>query len=99
MNKQQFYKIYIPALREALEHDDKNYSFCVYSPDFYIASEIGLEMENYIEDELADDKFIELVDYYFDAKSHYANEINGVGLDLIKKKIIQGMEKLSLIYK
>ncbi|WPV66704.1 hypothetical protein [Chitinophaga sp. LS1] len=93
-----FYSIYLPALTRALNEDDKNYGFFVNSPESFIDKDIELEIESFIDNELANDIFINMVDEYFDAKSHYFKEMNGVDIDIVKNQIIEGISKLKRIY-
>lgn len=98
MDIRQFYSIYLPVLTRALQEDDKNYGFSVSSPESYLDEDKVSEIELFIDNELANNEFINMVDEYFDAKSHYFKKMNGVDVDTIKDQIIEGIGKLKLIY-
>lgn len=94
MNKLDFYREYLPALLKALDEDSTNYGFRVNSPEFYMDKSKVKEIELFMKAELSNDKFIELVENYFDAKSHYADTINGVPLDFLKSQILEEVKRL-----
>ncbi|GAA4276489.1 hypothetical protein [Aquimarina mytili] len=85
MTKQEFYSLYIPALEKALDTDHINIGFKVKGPEDYIDTKLQVEIENYLEEH--EDVFLEKVAYYFDAKSHNFPSIEGVEIEVYKKKI------------
>ncbi|RAJ75619.1 hypothetical protein CLV59_109233 [Chitinophaga dinghuensis] len=98
MDNETFYRIYLPALKEALAQDSINHGFFVYPPEYFIDKSVEGEIESFIENELAEDKLIQLVDEYFDAKSHYATEVRGVPIQIIKGRIINEMNVVGKYY-
>jgi hypothetical protein len=98
MDIRQFYSIYLPALNKALQEDYKNYGFCVYSPEYYVGEDKLVEIESFIDNELANNKFVNMVDEYFDAKSHNFKKMDGVDLDTIKDEIVKRMGELQRMY-
>jgi len=90
MDKKEFYKYYLPALNKALASDErKNEDFFVKGPEFYIqVSEDKLkEIDIYLGQTAGKDKFLDNVAYYFDAKSHGFDEINGVNIKKYKENL------------
>ena len=96
----KFYEKYIPALEKALENDNINDGFYVKDPMSYIEiPENELKVFDVFLDEIAGTNiFLDKVGYYFDAKSHYFKEIEGVEINEYKKGIIKEIELIKNIY-
>lgn len=90
MEQIEFYKYYIPALIKALECENNWEQFNIKSPDFYlnVSEEKQREIEIYLDKIAGQDAFLDNVAYYFDAKSHGYNNINGIKIDAFRKKLI-----------
>lgn len=89
MTQKEFYKYFIPALIKALKSDPINHEFNVHGPEFFLdlpQSKIR-EIEIYLDEKAGKDDFLDSVAYYFDAKSHGFDEINGMKIELFKKKL------------
>lgn len=98
MNKREFFHIYLEALEEALENDHHNYGYLVWSPDFYMEPETVQQIEAFIEKELADDDFINFVEYYFDAKSHNFPDVGKVNIEDARRYIIEEIARIRAEY-
>ncbi|RAJ06486.1 hypothetical protein LX64_01613 [Chitinophaga skermanii] len=96
MNKTEFYKIYLPALRKALEEDHINLGFCVRSPEYFIVENVLPGIVRLIDTEWSDDAFIIEVDEYFDAVSHYAEDYKGIPIYMAKENIIRQMQQIAV---
>jgi len=94
MDRVNFYKIYLPALQKALDNDNSNHGFFVYPPEYYIDKMVEREVEYCMDVELGTDVFIQQVEEYFDAKSHYALDVRGVPIQLVKEKILNEMHTI-----
>ena len=79
MDDVEFYKNYLPALKKALSNEDNCEQFNVKGPEFYLdlSDEKIIELENYLDQTIGKNQFLDNVAYYFDAKSHGFNEIDG----------------------
>ena len=98
MENRNFYKTYIPALEKALLNDNINDGFNVWGPDFYLGDDLE-EVESYIERRNGDYvDFIDMVGYYFDAKSHNFPNIQGINIDIYKDNIIHIISDIKLQY-
>jgi hypothetical protein len=99
MDKQALVNSFLMALEEALANDHINHGFLVKSPDWYLDAEVSNKIESYYDSEenRAFNKFFDLVEYYFDAKSHNFPELNGVSLDLVKEMIIKQSKEFSAV--
>jgi len=89
MNKQEFYKYYIPALIKALEFDNVCDGFYTKGPEQYIIlpDDKMKEIDMYLDKSSGKDSFLDKVAYYFDAKSHNFNKINGVLIEDYKRSL------------
>ncbi|MDW9382600.1 hypothetical protein [Chryseobacterium sp. JV558] len=92
MKKEEFYKIYIPALEKAFQNDSINLGFYVKSPEDYIDDEVLCQIDQYLEEN--EDIFLENIAYYFDAKSHNFSSVQGIKIDLYKTVLIDEMVKI-----
>ncbi len=95
-----FYKKYIPALEIALSNDDLNTGYNVYDPSFYLdlSFEEQMEFDLFVDKLSGKNVFLDMVSYYFDAKSHNFPNIQGVDLNEYKRDIIERMNDLKLLY-
>lgn len=89
MNQFELYKYYIPALMKALSNEDGWDQFSVKGPEHYLdaSDEKQREIEIYLDQLAGQDKFLDNVAYYFDAKSHNFKEIDGVKIEVFKKNL------------
>ncbi|RNL68612.1 hypothetical protein ED312_23120 [Sinomicrobium pectinilyticum] len=89
MDQKEFYKYYLPALAKALESDNNVSDFYIKGPEAFIeASEHKLrEIEICLDTASGSNEFLDSVAYYFDAKSHGFNEIDGEKLCAYKERI------------
>ena len=97
MDQKEFYKYYIPGLIKALEMEDIHGEFYVRGPEMFleISASKKKEIDIYLDYISGKDDFLDNVAYYFDAKSHRFNEINGIKIEIFKKNL----EKEILNYK
>lgn len=89
MSQLDFYRYYIPALIKALTNENSWEQFNVKGPEHYlnISDEKQNEIEIYLDQIAGQDKFLDDVAYYFDAKSHGFNEIDGVKIEDYRKNL------------
>lgn len=89
MNKLEFYTYYIPALTNALVNENSWEQFNVKGPEYYInvSDEKQKEIDVYLDQLAGQDKFMDEVAYYFDAKSHGFNKIDGVKIEDYRKRL------------
>ena len=89
MNTKDFFSYYIPALVQALQHDNVNSGFYIKTPEHFIneSERIKSEIDIYLDKNAGKDEFLDRVGYYFDAKSHGFEEIVGISLNDYKKII------------
>lgn len=89
MNQLEFYEYYIPALIKALVNENTGEQFNVKGPEHYlnVSVEKQKEIEIYLDKVAGQDKFLDNVAYYFDAKSHGFNEIDGVKIEDYRKNL------------
>lgn len=92
MDFTEFYSIYIPALEEALMNDNKNYGFYVKSPEDFLDIEDVKKVEDFLTNN--EDSFLEMVAYYFDAKSHYFSSIQGIEIQDYKRIVTNKIEEI-----
>lgn len=92
LQRADFYKLYIPALEQALKNDSVNTGFYVKPPEDYLDIELAKQVAEYLEEK--EDAFTEKVAYYFDAKSHYFPSIQNIHIDDYKEDLIKGMFKI-----
>lgn len=84
MNKEVFYKIYLPALRKALEKDN---GITIPDPERYIEDkELRQQISIYI-DRVTDDEFVDKVGYYLDARIHNFPDVGNVSIIDCKEEI------------
>lgn len=86
-SKQKILEYYLTALEEALKNDDHNKGFHVDGPDKFVEKEYTQDVDELLEEEGKYRRFFDLVGIYFDAKSHYATEINGKNIESVKNEI------------
>ncbi len=95
MNRAEFYKVYIPALKKALANDEVNLGYYVLGPEDYIKDEnIASEVSDFIDKDEENAHYYELIEYYFDAKSHNFPNLNGESLNKVKSKILNFIKSL-----
>ncbi len=89
MNKSDFYKLYIPALIKALLNEDNWEQFNVRSPEHFLnlPEQKIIEVEKYLDKVAGKNKFLDSVAYYFDAKSHGFDKINGVKIEIFRNNL------------
>lgn len=92
MKKENFYKIYLPALEKAFQNDTINFGFYVKSPEDYLDDELADKIEQYLEEHK--DEFPEKVAYYFDAKSHNFPFVQGLSIDCYKADLMAEISKI-----
>ena len=88
IEKEVFWLIYKPALRQALSEDKNNFGFYVKGPDEFIPIDLIPDIEIYIERDKENESFFNLVEYYFDALSHGFTTIDGIMINEIKHKLL-----------
>ena len=100
MNQLVFYKLYIPALIKALLNENNWEQFNVKGPEHFldVSDQKQKEIEIYLDQVAGQDKFLDDVAYYFDAKSHGFDEINGIKIDIFKGKLENEILKHKKIY-
>lgn len=89
MNKTEFYSYFIPALEKALVSEGNWEQFNVKGPAFFldVSDSIGNEIEAFIDCAAGADRFLDNVAYYFDAKSHGFDEIDGVKIAVFRSSL------------
>ena len=89
MNPSEFYELYIPALIKALLDENNWEQFNVKGPEYFldVSNQKQKEIEIYLDHIAGQDKFLDNVAYYFDAKSHGFNEIDGVKMEEFRKNL------------
>ncbi|WP_282044302.1 hypothetical protein [Winogradskyella flava] len=91
MDRNEFFQYYLSALKEALSNDSKNYGYLVKSYDWYIQDPTVLrKMENFKNDNYK--KFHDIFNMeesYFDAKSHYAEEVLGIPINKYRNDLLE----------
>lgn len=98
MNSITFLKVYLPAVELALASDNHNDGFFVKGPEHYIEPRYWNEVDEFIESNNDYQEFIDMVGVYFDAKSHYAAEIEGESVEAYKDKLLQRLNTLRREY-
>lgn len=99
-SEREILKCYLTALEEALKNDNRNKGYHVDGPDKFVEKEYAQDVDDFLEKESKYRRFFDLVGVYFDAKSHYATEINGKSIEVVKGEIenqileIRSMEKM-----
>lgn len=99
MDRQQFFRIYLKALKVALENDHIDHGYLVKGPDWYMDEGIVADMDAFMEQELADDDFVNLVEYYFDAMSHNLPDVGRLSVEDARVYIIEEMTRIKAEYK
>ncbi|NIG55964.1 hypothetical protein [Chitinophaga sp. Cy-1792] len=93
MTSTEFWILYLPALRQALDNDDINEGFLVRGPECYLdAAQLPL-VDDFITSVMAEDPFLILVEEYFDAKTHYAESFKGQSILIVREEIVRKMEE------
>jgi hypothetical protein len=89
MNRFEFYRYYIPALIKALINENDWEQFNVKGPEHFlnVSDEKQKEIEIYLDQIAGQDKFLDSIAYYFDAKSHGFNEIDGVKIEEFRRSL------------
>src|SRR6218665_2618210 len=94
MEDNEFFKVYFNALESALDNDEVNYGFCVYTPYDYIDDDVLLKRLEKFESDNYDrfSRFFDLVSFYFDAKSHHFDTVGKYSIDEYRGKVIKELE-------
>ena len=88
MSESVLFNNYLNALELALQNDTQNFGYLVKGPEYFIDKSQLLEIEKFIENKKSPYKHLfDMVANYFDAKSHYSNEVKGIHIELYKKQI------------
>ena len=100
MNQLEFYKYYIPALIAALLNENNWEQFNVKGPEHFldVSDEMQKKIEIHLDKAAGHDKFLDNVAYYFDAKSHGFNEIEGVKIEEFKQNLEDGINEYKKKY-
>jgi len=101
MDKITFLNFYLKALDEALDNDHINYGFQVKGPDWYYPHQDESVLEAIIKYEnMHYDEFplLNMVDLYFDSKSHYFPDVGDVDIDSYRNLIIKEMDRIAQKY-
>ena len=89
MENNEILRKYLNAVKQAVENDNRNLGFYVAGPEAYLSAE---EVE-YVDRLMTAHRrflvFYDSVGVYFDAKSHYATEIDGISIDLAREEILK----------
>lgn len=95
MEEKEFYSYYLPALEKALMQDHINEGYRVRGPSFFIEGSRNkrLLIDNYVDKMSGVDKFLDKVGIYFDAISHYFDEIDGVEIEGFKRVILEELKE------
>lgn len=102
MKKKEFFKVYIWALEKALENDNINHGYMVSGPEWYIDDQdLRNQMDLFEESNFERYRSLfEKVAIYFDAKSHYFNEIGQINIekykDILQKEILAFKKKFDM---
>jgi hypothetical protein len=88
MRKTDLLKKYLSAVKQAIENDNRNLGFYVPGPEHYLADENAEEVDRFMAANVRFQLFYDSVGVYFDAKSHYVDEIDGVSIDIVREKIL-----------
>ena len=95
MTEKEFFSLYLPALEQALAHDHENHGFHVMCPSFFVPKEHSLELEIFTD--ILKNDFIDMVEEYFFALSHYEDNWRGIGINVVRDMIINRMNELKLM--
>jgi hypothetical protein len=87
MEEKKILNIYLVALEHALENDHHNSGFHVNGPDEFVEKQYRESVDNLLDNDTKYGRFFNTVGVYFDAKSHYATEIDGKDIATIKNDI------------
>jgi hypothetical protein len=100
MNKLEFYNLYIPALIKALLNEDNWEQFNVKGPEHFldVSDQKQKGIEIYLDQVAGQDKFLDSVACYFDAKSHGFSEIDGVKIEVYKSNLKNEIAKYKKKY-
>jgi hypothetical protein len=88
-NKNKLLAMYLIALEEALKNDHINKGFHVDGPDKFIDEQYSDVVDKLLEAKSPYERFFDSVGIYFDAKSHYSNEIDGKDIEEVKNEILK----------
>lgn len=100
MDKSEFLQIYLPALKQALEHDSENSGYHVHPTLEYIGEADLPDVEEFIESKYDELNYLfDLETAYFDAVSHYFPSIGTMTIDEFKEKLQRCIIALSHEYK
>lgn len=98
MDNHDFFTLYLPALEEALNNDEKNFGFLVKGPDYYIDNMYINDIYMFIDRNTDYFNIFNMAGFYFDAKSHNFPDV-GVLTTLQYKEILKKeMFRLKSIY-
>ena len=99
MTEVEFYKLFLPALNKALENDHINYGFYVAGPEDYVETEYLMDVENHMDTTSENVDFLDMVAYYFDAKSHNFPDVGEETINQYKIRLIEKANEIKKKYK
>lgn len=88
MDHKFFFSLYLPALESALANDTNNVGFHVFGPSYYIPDDYAYDCDYFTDNTPEHDVLFNAVGYYFDAKSHYAESIMGINIQIYKNYVL-----------
>lgn len=91
MDENRFIKIYLPALRQALECDEP-----WKGPEYFVDDNEAKEIEKFLSRYEGTFRFwLSFIDHYFDAKSHnFSSVIDGIDMRQGKKLLVESISML-----
>jgi len=99
MTENTFFKLYLPAVEEAIKNDNQNSGYYVKLPIDYVDEKYLKEADLFIDSHYESHKiFFDLISIYFDAKSHYFTEVQGQSIDSYRNKLIEYIDTLKNQY-
>jgi len=72
-----------------MEDDNRNLGFHVNGPEAYLSVDDAEEIDRFMGANAHFQLFYDSVGVYFDAKSHYADEIDSVSIELVRERILR----------
>jgi hypothetical protein len=99
MDDKTFFRYYIPALEKALSEDDINGGYGK-GPDWYYPqdNEIYRAMDNFEDANLDKFPILDMVEGYFDSRSHNFPDVGNISVDECRDRIVEEMKKLTAKY-
>ena len=101
MNKNEFYKYYLPALVKALKQEIKSDEYYIAGPESFleVSDDKKQKIDLFLDKTAGKNEFLDNVAYYFDALSHNANCINGISIKIYKNNLEVEILKLKKKYR